>query len=37
MDSDSKRQWLWFAGLGLGGLAAVAALAYGIKILLRLI
>lgn len=37
MDSARKRQWLWFVGLGLGGLAAVVVLAYGIKILLRLI
>ena len=37
MDSARKRQWLWFAGLAVGGLAAVTSLAYGIKILLRLI
>lgn len=37
MDKTTRRQWLWFIGLGLGGLAAVAALAYALKLFLRLI
>lgn len=37
MDKTRRRQWLWFAGLWLGGLVAVAALAYSFKLLLRLI
>ncbi len=30
------RQWAWFAALWLGGLAAVGALAYGIRFFMRL-
>ncbi len=31
----SARQWLWFAGLWAAGVAAVAALGYGIKLWLK--
>lgn len=29
--TDRKRQWLWFAGLWIGGVLFAALLAYGVK------
>jgi hypothetical protein len=34
--TEKKRQWMWFAGLWCGGLAAVLLLAYLIRWMMRI-
>ena len=35
--TDKKRQWLWFAGLWVGGLTCTTLLAFGARLMIRLI
>lgn len=35
--SPQLRSWLWFAALYLGGVGTLAAVAYGLRVLLKLI
>lgn len=34
--TDTKKQWIWFIGLWFAGLVSVAALAYAIRLLVRI-
>jgi len=35
-ETKRQRQWLWFAGLWCGGLAACLILAYAVRLILRM-